>query len=67
MSQKRCAVIRVKIQYDKYDRTFKLVDKEFGPLLEDGETYELLVPAVIENDDEEEQPIILGIIPMAHA
>ncbi len=59
-------MIRVKIQYDKYDRSFKLVDKEFGPLLEDGEIYELLVPVIIENDDEEEQPIV-GITPMAHA
>ena len=59
-------MIRVRIQYDKYNRTFKLVDKEFGPLLDDGEVYELLVPIVIEKDEDEEQPII-DITRLAHA
>jgi hypothetical protein len=36
-------VIRIRIQYDKYNRVFKLLDNEFGPLLDDGEVYELPV------------------------
>ena len=37
------SVIRVRIQYDKYNRMFKLLDNEFGPLLDDGGVYELPV------------------------
>ena len=36
-------MIRIRIQYDKYNRTFKLLDKEFGRMLEDGDVYELPV------------------------
>jgi len=36
-------MIRIRIQYDKYNRTFKLLDNEFGSLLDDGEVYELPV------------------------
>jgi hypothetical protein len=32
----------VLIVYDKYNRTFKLLDKSFGSLLEDGAVYELM-------------------------
>ena len=42
-ARKGGSVIRIRIQYDKYNRTFKLLDKEFGPLLDDGEVYELPV------------------------
>jgi hypothetical protein len=40
---KRGPVIRIRIQYDKYNRTFKLLDSEFGSLLADGDVYELPV------------------------
>jgi hypothetical protein len=59
-------MIRVKIQYDKYNRTFKLLDKEFGPLLEDGDIYELLVPAHIQKDDEAEKSLF-EMSTLAHA
>jgi len=36
-------VIRIRIQYDKYNRMFKLLDGEFGRLLGDGDVYELPV------------------------
>jgi hypothetical protein len=58
-------MIRIKIQYDKYDRMFRLMDKEFGALLEDGDVYELLVPFG-DNEDKEEQ-MIIAITPLAHA
>jgi hypothetical protein len=51
-------VIRIKILFDKYNRTFKLVDKTFAPLLNDGDVYELLLPLNIEQSEEQEQPII---------
>lgn len=37
-------MIRIKVEYDKYNRTFKLLDREFGSVLEDGAEYELVVP-----------------------
>ncbi len=45
-------MIKIKIQYDKYDRTFKLLDKGIASLLEDGDIYELIAPAVLERNDE---------------
>ena len=51
-------MIRIKILFDKYNRTFKLVDKTFAPLLNDGDVYELLLPLNIEQSEEQEQPII---------
>ena len=51
-------MIKIKILYDKYNRTFKLVDKTFAPLLNDGDVYELLLPLNIEQSEEQEQPII---------
>ena len=51
-------MIRIKILFDKYDRTFKLLDKTFAPLLNDGDVYELLLPLSIEQTEEQKQPII---------
>ena len=59
-------VIRIKILYDKYNRTFKVLDKEFAPLLNDGDIYELLLPLNIEQSEEQEQPII-DVSSVAHA
>ena len=36
-------MIRIKLEYDAYNRTFKLRDREFGSILEDGAIYELIV------------------------
>lgn len=49
--------MRIKVEYDKYNRTFKLINKEFGPLLEDGAVYELLVPVVVRRLEEEESAV----------
>ena len=49
------ATIRIKVEYDAYNRTFKLVDREFGSVLEDGALYELSVPfgvAVVSENEE---------------
>lgn len=32
-------MISIRVQYDAYERRFKLVDKEMACLLSDGETY----------------------------
>ena len=51
-------MIRIKILFDKYNRTFKLLDTVFVPLLNDGDVYELLLPLNIEQSEEQEQPVI---------
>ena len=51
-------MIRIRILFDKYNRTFKLLDKAFAPLLNDGDVYELLLPLSIEQSEDQEQPII---------
>ena len=61
-------MVRINVEYGKYNRTFKLLDREFGSILEDGAQYELLMPLSldieIENDEEE---VISIDTPLAHA
>ena len=57
-------MLRIKIIYDKYNRTFKLLDKGFGALLNDGDVFELLLPLTSgENQDEE----LIDATALAHA
>jgi hypothetical protein len=46
-------MIRIKVEYDKYTRSFKLLDREFGSVLEDGAQYELVLPLEFETASEE--------------
>ena len=41
--------MRVRVEYDAYNRSFKLVDRQFGSTLDDGATYELVVPLRVED------------------
>ena len=59
-------MIRIKVEYDKYNRTFKLLDREFGSALEDGALYELEVPVNIPDLAEDEAFALIGA-PLAHA
>lgn len=57
-------MVRIKVEYDKYIRAFKLVDREFGSVLEDGAQYELVLPV----DEEVEQAVIcIRASQLAHA
>ncbi len=59
-------MIRIKVQYDALNRTFKLVDEEFKTLLEGDVVYDLNVPLVFEDEEAEELiPSISAIV--AHA
>ena len=59
-------MVYIKVRYDAYNRTFKLVDKDFGSLLEDSALYDLAVPFILE--DAEAQDSFTLIEPaMAHA
>jgi len=42
----------IKIQYDVFDRTFKLVDSEFRTLLEGDALFDLAIPLIAEGDEE---------------
>jgi len=57
-------MIRIKVEYDKYNRTFKLQDREFGSVLEDGVVYELVVPLRTEGLEEEETVASLWVPPV---
>jgi hypothetical protein len=46
-------MIRIKVQYDAFTRTFKLVDQEFKTLLEGDAVYDLNVPLLYEEADVE--------------
>jgi hypothetical protein len=50
-------MIRIKVEYDAYNRRFKLLDREFGSILQDGETYELTLPFMLEELGEESESL----------
>jgi hypothetical protein len=60
-------MVRVKVEYDKYNRAFKLVEREFGSVLEDGAQYELVLPLEFEIADEEQAPVCVRAAQLAHA
>jgi hypothetical protein len=60
-------MVRIKVEYDKRTRTFKLVDPASGVVLHDHNEYELLVPLKLEGVPEEENLILVRTMPLAHA
>jgi len=42
-------MVLIKVQYDAYNRQFKLIDRELAHVLEDGETYVLVADVSIED------------------
>ena len=40
-------MFRIRLEYDAYDRKFKLTDREFGSILDDGAVYELSIPLAV--------------------
>jgi hypothetical protein len=59
-------MIRIKLQYDAYNRSFKLIDKGFGMLLEDYAVYDLSIPFTFEEAEEQESFTSIEM-PIAHA
>jgi hypothetical protein len=63
---RRTNMIYIKVQYDAYNRTFKLVDKSLGRILEDEGLYDLAIPFILE--DAADQDCFTSIdATMAHA
>jgi hypothetical protein len=52
-------MVLVKVEYDAYNRRFKLLDRELARFLEDGEQYLLIASA--QNDDEFDYSRTFGI------
>ncbi len=46
-------MIHIKIEYDAYNRIFKLRDREFGCVLLDGVVYNLVLPIIAEELEED--------------
>jgi hypothetical protein len=57
-------MVRITVEYDKYNRAFKLLEREFGSVLEDGAQYELVLP--LERGDEE-TAVCVRASELAHA
>ena len=60
-------MVKIKVEYDKYTRAFKLMDREFGSILEDGTQYELVLPLECETADEEDPAVCVRASQLAHA
>ena len=59
-------MVRIRVEYDKYTRAFKLLDREFGSVLEDGAQYELVLPLECETANEE-APVCIRASQIANA
>ncbi len=59
-------MVRVRVEYDKYTRSFKLLDREFGSVLEDGAQYDLVLPLEFATA-EEEAAVCISASQLAHA
>ena len=63
-------MVRIKVEYDKYNRAFKLLDRDFGSVLEDGAQYELIVPLMLEianDEDTADAAVCISASQLAHA
>ena len=60
-------MVRIKVEYDKYTRAFKLMDREFGSVLEDGVQYELVLPLECDTAEEEQADVSVRASQLAHA
>jgi len=52
-------MIRIRVEYDAYNRKFKLLDREFGSVLDDGAVYQLSVPITLVGLEEGDEITIL--------
>jgi len=59
-------MIHIKVQYDAYNRSFTLIDREFGSVLEDYAVYDLAIPFTFEGAEEQHSFTSLEM-PLAHA
>jgi hypothetical protein len=58
-------MVLIKVQYDAYNRQFKILDRELARTLQDGETYMLIADVSITDLDlKQSEDIPLEVIPV---
>jgi hypothetical protein len=60
-------MLHIRVQYDAYTRTFKLVDHEFRTILEGDALYDLAIPLTAEEAEVADQLTATTNNPVAHA
>ena len=60
-------MIRIRLQYDRYNGTFTLVDRELRSLLEDGALYDVELPWMLVDGDCDDSLNNVEIGPLANA
>jgi hypothetical protein len=60
-------MIRIRVEYDAYNRKFKLLDQEFGSMLDDGAVYQLSVPITLVGLEEEDDLMCIDCSTVAQA
>jgi hypothetical protein len=63
---REAVTVRIKVEYDAYNRTCKLLDREFGSALQDGGLYDLEIPVNVPDLLEDEVFALTGA-PVAYA
>jgi hypothetical protein len=59
-------MIHIKLQYDAYNRSFKLIEEGSGSLLQDFAMYDLALPCTVEEFPDEDGCRLIQL-PLAHA
>jgi len=65
--QREANMIRIRVEYDAYDRKFKLLDREFGSVLDDGAVYQLSVPLTLVELEEPDEFLAIDSSRVAQA
>jgi len=60
-------MIRIRVEYDAYNRKFKLLDREFGSVLDDGAVYQLSVPMTLVGLEEGDELMCIDCSTVARA
>jgi hypothetical protein len=56
-------MVLIKVQWDAYNRQFKLLDRELARTLEDGETYMLIADVSVRDlESKQEMEIYSGLV-----
>ena len=60
-------MIRIRVEYDAYERKFKLLDSEFGQVLDDGAVYQLSVPISMVGFEQGDDLVCIDCVTVAQA
>jgi len=60
-------MMRIRVEYDAYNRVFKLLDQEFGAALADSIVYEFAMPLAFDGADMDCESLSVSASSMAHA